>query len=757
MSNLLAPNQKTSHNEHFTAIRIIRSLLIVLLLILPLLFPATGAQANTSFPPFVPDGTTNVLYLPMISTGSAGGGSTYRPSESVPKYNLLVDQTGIYHVSYEDLLDAGLDLYNVKASELAITNQGQAIPIYVHSNLAFGSGSCIEFYGEAIDSIYTHTNVYTLFADADYALRVNTDMQPVDPNATFEPEFLNTVSVNRDQLYAYNAPGDDPWFDTNMLTYNTLKTWEYPIEITNSNSNGVTATLSLTLWGAVELRQNPDHHYQVSINGTLLADKTFDGWVVEQKNFDIPAGVLQEGTNTIQITLPGDTGGIWDAINLDKYSITYPCTFKAQGDSSIFSSDGDAFQVREFSSSDIVAYRRNGESLTRYINIQVNQEDGTFTAALAGEENENDYYVYADPGLLSPKAIEPKRPHQDISSGEAEFIIISHPDFIENLTPLVQTRQAEGYTVEVVNLLDIYDQYSYGVIAPAAIKDYIRDAVSNKNTHYVLLVGGDSYDYFNNLGLGNYSFIPTYYMEIDAYTTFAPVDAWFADLDDDQIPDIALGRMPVRTSEELDILIAKTLAYADKDYEKTSVFAADKYFSSYSDELIATMPFDWGMDKVYLDDMEIDDARASLTAAMNNGVALVSYIGHSSSQSWSYYNLFTTADAATLTNANKPFVATEYGCLSAYFVDPSYTSMTHELLVGGNRGAAALIGSTTVGYAGSQSDFGNALMPELAKSGQTIGDAVLHAKETLYETYPFYKEIYLGYTIFGDPTLVVQP
>lgn len=755
MRYLLAPKKQTTHNGHFDAIGIGRLLLMLLLLIFPILSAVSPAKADT--PPFVPDGTTSIIYLPVVTNGAAGGGSPYRPSETVPKYNLMINETGIYHISYEDLLDAGLDLYNVKASDLAITNQGQSIPIYVHSNLAFGPGSYIEFYGEAVDSIYTHTNVYTLFADSEYALRVSYDMQPVDPNVAFENEFINTVSVDRDQHYAFNAPGDDPWFDTNMLTYNTPKTWDYPIEITNYNSEGITATLSLTLWGAVEMRQNPDHHYQVSLNGTLLGDKTFDGWVVEQQTFDIPQGVLHEGENTLQITLPGDTGGYWDAINLDKYSITYASAYKANDDRSLFSSNGAAFQVREFSSGNIVAYRRSGNALIRYINLQIQQENNTYTAKLAGEDGEYNYFVYAQPGLLSPYAIEPKPELTDITSGDAELLIIAHPDFVDHLTPLVNAREAEGYSVQVVNLTDIYDQYSYGVIDPAAIKNYIRDAVASKSTHYVLLVGSDSYDYFDNLGLGYQSFIPTHYMAVDDNTTFAPVDTWFADLDDDMLPDVALGRMPVRNTEELDTLVAKTLAYADKDYEKTSVFSVDKYFSHYGDELIATMPDDWNIEKVYLDEMDIAEARSALTTAMNNGVALISYIGHSSSQAWSYYDLFSTMDAASLTNADKPFVATEFGCMSAYFVDPTYTSMTHELLVGGNRGAAALIGSTTVGYAGSQSDFGNAIMPELVTPGQTIGDAVIHAKETLYETYPFYIEIYLGYTIFGDPTLVIQP
>ena len=251
MSNLLAPNQKTSLRGHITNIHIFRILITSLLLVLLILSTASPVQADT--PPFVPDGTTNIIFLPIITTGSANGGEPYRPSRFVPKYNLEVDETGIYRVTYEDLLDAGLDLLNVKASDIAMTNQGRAIPIYVHSNRKFGPGSYIEFYGQAVDSIYTHTNIYTIFADRNFSNRVAEDDRTPDPDSGFESQYMHNIEVEHDRYYAFNAPGDDPWYDTNMLTYNTPKTWEFPIEINHYANNGDIAMLSISLWGAIEI------------------------------------------------------------------------------------------------------------------------------------------------------------------------------------------------------------------------------------------------------------------------------------------------------------------------------------------------------------------------------------------------------------------------------------------------------------------------------------------------------------------------
>ena len=58
---------------------------------------------------------------------------------------------------------------------------------------------------------------------------------------------------------------------------------------------------------------------------------------------------------------------------------------------------------------------------------------------------------------------------------------------------------------------------------------------------------------------------------------FAPVDAKYADIDDDDIPDIPIGRLPVRSMGELETLLNKRDAYNNRTYAKQALFTADGF------------------------------------------------------------------------------------------------------------------------------------------------------------------------------------
>ncbi len=107
---------------------------------------------------------------------------------------LLVDETGIHRVTYEALRDAGLDLQGMWTAALALTNRGEPVPVHVQEGRGrsvrilarsgrdrpggfFGPGGFIEFYGEALDTLYTRTNVYQLRLDPRRARRVEHDAQ----------------------------------------------------------------------------------------------------------------------------------------------------------------------------------------------------------------------------------------------------------------------------------------------------------------------------------------------------------------------------------------------------------------------------------------------------------------------------------------------------------------------------------------------------------------------------------------------------
>ncbi len=289
------------------------------------------------------------------------------------------------------------------------------------------------------------------------------------------------------------------------------------------------------------------------------------------------------------------------------------------------------------------------------------------------------YYVAGSSAVLKP-GIRAARVQTNINSGNAQYLIISHPNFISGLTPLVQARTAQGLSVKVVNLYDIYDQYSYGVVDPQAIKAYIAHAAQNMDTTYVLLVGDDTYDYKDYLGLGSISFIPSIYMAVGDVVQFAPVDPKYVDVNNDNIPDLAIGRFAVRTPAELGNLVSKTLAYAGKTYGKTGIFAADTGYSGASNALLATLPADWTTTTAYLDSMDVTAAHAALLASINAGVALTSYAGHTDDWEWTWEGLFSIYDAPGLTNTGKPTLITQQGCWNNYYVNPTYDNLGDEML-----------------------------------------------------------------------------
>jgi len=216
-----------------------------------------------------------------------------------------------------------------------------------------------------------------------------------------------------------------------------------------------------------------------------------------------------------------------------------------------------------------------------------------FAAAFAGAPEPATYLV-ATGGTLSAPSVRLTRTSSDLER-PAQYLVIAHPDFIAGIQPLVSARENRGLSVNVVDVNDLYARYSSGVVDPQAIKQYIAYAARNLGTRSVLLVGGDTYDYRNYLGRNSISFIPSLYAATGPQVRFVPSDALYADLEDDGVPDLAIGRFPVRTSAELATLVSKTLAYEGKAYGRTAVFVADKRdgglsFERYNDGFIGTLP-----------------------------------------------------------------------------------------------------------------------------------------------------------------------
>ncbi len=673
---------------------------------------------------------------------------------------LKVRQTGIHRLTYEMLRDAGFDLAGYAPTEVALTNNGRAVPITVKAQGSFGPGAYIEFYGQALDTLYTDTNVYMLKVTNAPAARiwVNNAKPPV--GAKIPASYAAKLTVNNQRSFAEYAPGDDPWYDTSMLAFTSSKSWDFLFHV-DGLVKTAGGTLNLTVWGVTNWPQNPDHHLVVSVNGVPVASEIFDGTTLKTLQITLPAGTLHEGDNVLQLTLPGDTGVDWDMVNLDKFTVTYRRVFRAQDGQLTFTAAGQAFKVTNLPSRDVVVYRKNKNGLARLGQVQVQaMANGTFNAIFAGTTDASTYMVYASNALYAP-AFEAPRPQADLNR-PAEYLIIAHPSFIAGLQPLVQARQAQGLTVNVVDVNDLYARYTYGVFNPQAIKKYIAYAAQNLGTRYVLLVGGDTYDYRNYLGVNSVSFIPSLYVSTGPTVRYVPADPLYADVNNDRIPDLAIGRFPVRTQAELTLMVNKTLAYQGKDYRRTAVFASDKSdgftsFKNISNSLSTGLPSGWTVESIHLDDLSVTAARTQLLAAMNRGTALVTFTGHSGPVEWTFSQLFNTKYAAGLTNAGRPFVAVQWGCWNNYYVHPTKNYLVQSLLFSGDKGAVATLGASTLTDSESEWLLGDRLMPRLTTRGMTLGQALQEAKADLARTHPELLDVILGWSLMGDPALVVEP
>lgn len=691
--------------------------------------------------------------------------------------NLLTNQAGMHRIGYAELLAAGADLGGLKHNKFGLFSQGQWVPIRTKGQNKsagapnrFGPGGYIEFYAEATDNLYTNQRAYTLTYLDSNRIRMRSERAKPDNNVASVAEYTHTQKVEEERYYDYLAPStNDPWHYGRLLARNgSDPSTEVDVELDNLVGN--TAAMDVNVYGILDIPSDVnDHHIVASMNGAEVGDEQFDGNVPH--TLSIAAVPVTDGVNQFKLNLRTTVENPFDAVGLNSLVVRYQRNAIAIENRLEGTFAGAQVKVAGFANNKIGVYRKEANGgMTRLTRIKKQNGEVSFKNNVVGAA---DYVVVADAGYHAPQvAMLPLQ--QDITSGDAEYLIITHPSFQgAALDTLVQLRSAD-YSVKVVEIEQIYAQFGDHVPTAAAIHDYVKYAVANLGTQFVTLIGSDTYDYKNNGNSNSVSFIPTKYAQTPGGQLFVrqtPSDASYGDVDDDGVPDVAVGRLSVRTQAELDTVLEKIQDYqAREGYSGRILIAADKAdigngieFSDDVDAMIDAIPNDWqGFirdDFKAIPDVDGDQqARDKVLNAINAGVSVAAYIGHSSQEQWSRATppLFKATDIAGLTNLDKPTMITQWGCWNTYFVDPSGNSMADQFLVGEN-GAVTVLGASTLTTSEGERALGIELNKRMYLQGKPIGQAVIEAKQALAVTDPGASDILLGWQIIGDPALVINP
>lgn len=377
-------------------------------------------------------------------------------------------------------------------------------------------------------------------------------------------------------------------------------------------------------------------------------------------------------------------------------------------------------------------------------------------------------------------------------SNSADYIIVTHPLFKDQAQELADFRHRINpeLTTRVVSVDDIYNQFSWGLIDPIAIRDFLRYAFENWSgvqPSYVLLLGDGHFDYRNNLGSGRSFYVPAFEAanppeagssgSDENYIYFG--NFGYFDSDSSGALDMIIGRICVNSTSELEVILNKIYNYEENPqmgkWRNNIIIAADdntatvnelyEWYHTTQAETLGErhVPRTMEVQKIYMIDFPYranalkPDAREALINAFNNGGLVVDWIGHGNKSLWAHEQLFRRSeDIPRLNNGAKLPMVLAASCSIGFFDDPSEQGMAEELIRWPSGGAIATIAATRVVIVGPNADINNKVFDCLLyDDSTTFGGALYIAKYLRQISYggPIGND--RNFILFGDPALMV--
>ena len=699
-----------------------------------------------------------------------------------PSYKILVDEDGMYRLTRAELEQAEIPVSTIDPQTFKLYNQGHEVAIRVLE--AEGVLDSLLFYGQKMTTKYTDVNVYWLTYGGVAGSRM-LDRSAAPSGAPVRSYYSATVHLEEDHRYLSHVPwadGADHWFWEYTRYPTPYPSLTVSTALNNVFTGSYSGTLRVNMHGYTELSADPDHCIRTYLNNNQVDQVLWDGKVEQNREVAFPSSLLQEGTNEIRVEGCA-TAASYDMVFHNWFEVEYQDTFVAESDEFVFEHQeaGWQYEVDGFGEDTVEIYDVTDPISVSYLTDLVVEPGGLSYVAKFDDgaaEVGTKYWLLTSSQYKRPLALFEDSTSDLVDLGnQADYIIITHSDFYTDVLPLANRRAGQGAHTMVVDVQDVYDEFSYGVFDPQAIHDFLAYAYESWTEpapSYVLLVGDGSYDFKNYLGYGEVNYIPPYLALVDPSIGETATDNRYVTVSgEDIVPDMNIGRLPVRTSTEANVVINKILDYEQSpysgDWNENVLLVADNAdaagsFDTLSDDIANNyLPAAYRAQKVYLgvnypyEDPSVAAKNAVITA-INNGCLLVNYIGHGTVQSWAREKLLSVPYMTYLSNDGKLPMMLPMTCSEGYFhhPDPQYASLAESILRAEDKGAIASWSPTGLGLAAghhylNQGFFTAVFTDNIAE----IGTATYLGKLNLYtetggEVSPF-RDLIDTYLLFGDP------
>jgi hypothetical protein len=728
-------------------------------------------------------------------------------------HKISTSTEGIYKISYSDLQSYGIDPTSIDPRNIQLFGNGGgmlaeanyapkdedllevAIKVIGETDGVFDVSDYILFYGQAPDqweydySSQTYSHKKNLYSDnVFYFLTIGSNGKRIQLQSSSATQ-SNNISTNYDNLIFHELD------NINLIQSGRMwlgEVFETQLSYTfNYNISNLNLSSDVTVNTSVAARSPINSEIEVNGDGNI---STIPISIVSLTSYSGPYAKLGNGTmnfipssTTLPITFtynqPDPLAIAW----LDNFELITRNHLSKEGNQMIFrdkqsigSGNITQFQLNNTLASD------NIWEITTHNNVveqNLNFTAGTSEFSLS-TDSLREFIVFEINNLLTPtyNSIVANQNLHGLSS--PEMVIVSHPNFISAANDLANFHLTnDGIICEVVTTEEIYNEFSSGSQDIVAINDFMEYLYHQPSSplKYLLLFGDASYDYKDRIP-NNTNFVPCYQTEnsvdrVGSLTSddyFGLLDSVEGTWNSIEIMDIAIGRLPVKTSQEASAIVNKIIEYKTNntsfdDWRKTITFIGDdednNVHMSQANILAGMVDFNCSFttERIFIDEYQqiglginqsYPEAEQKIVDAFRRGSLIINLTGHGGPDQFTHENIIDTNSLDTLNNSNYPLMITASSESSRYD-NPSQVSFGEQFLLKPNAGTIASFSTTRLVFSSPNFQINISIY-------QKIFEKVNGKHKTLGEVFREVKNLNAAtlnnrnFTLLGDPALTLN-
>lgn len=465
------------------------------------------------------------------------------------------------------------------------------------------------------------------------------------------------------------------------------------------------------------------------------------------------------------------------------------------GDEKYFSFSGKSDNqnyIYELSDADSTAMVWDVTSPLEPIGFQTIYQNNILSFSSKGN---NDQSFFA----LKQSAFEPvigidSLPNQNIlNTTDLDYIILA-PNLFQGPASKLKNfhQQKNGFKVEIIDPVKIYNEFSAGVPNPIAIRNYLKylqvqsKEKSKPFAQYLCIIGIAD---FNLQRTNKKAQVPSFESDasLDILSSYAS-DDFYAILEDGadiNIPssvdslDIAIGRIPAKTIAEADTLVNKIIQYTQSKSKgiwqsQITWIADDGDYNLHlqdAESIISELQKknnSWDHKKLYLDLYPANNTAGGLSypqveneiqQTLNNGTLILNYTGHGNYLRLTEEAVINGSSIQNWQNDGRLPLMITASCDFAPYDQPQINPIGFNALMQNNKGIIGLVAANRLVFAYSNKQINEQyiqalLVPDNNGIYNTIGKALQKAK---YATWKMQgdKLNAFKFSLLGDPALKI--